>query len=103
MHFEQHLPISIFKYNTKSFFHSITGMGYGKLLNVANTRVGLRAILRIAMNFYDNAEEMVDELYNLYPEMDSLNTHERTLAASQMLTDFAFGSWAYYEAHHHTM
>ena len=77
------------------------GIGYGKLLNIANTRIGLRAILRVAMNFYDNAEDLVDELYRLYPEMDSYNTQERTEAASQMLTDFAFGSQAYNEAKHH--
>ena len=53
------------------------------------------------MNFYDNAEEMVDELYRLYPDMDSYNTQERTEAASQLLTDFAFGSQAYNEAQHH--
>ena len=55
------------------------------------------------MNIYDNAEDLVDELFNQYPEMDSFNTHERTVAASQMLIDFAFGSQAYYEAHQHAM
>ena len=53
------------------------------------------------MNFYENAEDMVDELYRLYPEMDSYNTQERTEAASQLLTDFGFASQAYNEAHNH--
>ncbi len=76
-------------------------MGYGKLTNVCNTRLGLRAILRLAMNYYDNAVEVVDSIYSQYPEMDDLNTEVRTKAASQMLTDFVFGSQAYSEAKHH--
>ena len=81
--------------------HNHLGIGYGKLLNIANTRIGLRVILRVAMNFYENADDMVDELYRLYPEMDSFNTQERTEAASQLLTDFGFASQAYNEAHNH--
>ena len=81
--------------------HNHLGIGYGKLLNIANTRIGLRAILRVAMNVYENADYMVDELYRLYPEMDSYNTQERTEAASQVLTDLAFASQAYNEAQHH--
>ena len=81
--------------------HNHLGIGYGKLLNIANTRIGLRAILRVAMNVYENADDMVDELYRLYPEMDSYNTQERTEAASQFLTDLAFASQAYNEAQHH--
>lgn len=78
-------------------------MGYGKLLNLANTHVTLRAGLRLAMGFFDNADDLVDELFAQYPDMDSSNTHERTVAASNLLTDFVFGSQAYNEAHHHAL
>ncbi len=78
-------------------------MGYGKLLNIANTEVTLRAALRLAMNVYDNPDELVDVLFEKYPAMTSSSTQERTEAAGQLFTDFLFASGAYNEAHNHAL
>ena len=53
------------------------------------------------MNFFENPDDLVDQLYSWYPEMDGFNTQERTEAASHLITDFLFASQAYNEAHNH--
>ena len=59
-------------------------------------------IFRFIANGYGNPDELIDIMYEEYPEMLSDDTLTRTMAASELLTDWWFSSAAHYEAARHS-
>ena len=50
-----------------------------------------------------NEDELIRAIFDVYPEMNTEDNYTRTLAATQMGTDWSFASPRYWEANTRTM
>ena len=58
-------------------------------------------MLKIALSWWENADQLVNEIFLKYPNMANEDLLIRTQAATEMFTDWTWGSAAAYEAGAH--
>lgn len=84
------------------FFEKI-GLPYGDALSITATRNGTDAIVNGLCSRFENSTETCDEIWRRYPDMKSDDKATRTLGATYMSTDWAFGSGSSFEARIHSL
>jgi carboxylesterase type B len=73
----------------------------GDNLNMAATPERLEFFLQLFFGFVENDREMIDMVYDLYPDMLSDDNMTRTLSSTEFGNDMWFRSPSFYEATNH--